>query len=594
MVLSVHNASARDEYLGWWGDMYGGQSQSNDAVCQMCHERGGGGNGWNRYGWLVRELYGLNSNISNLEQRLKTSLEDVEDLLSDPNNGGSPTFLQEINAGAQPGWRQGAVNLIRFRGDATPSKVISPPTTLPCALLIDQGDTERTCSTVNPIPTAITKGGPELGLKTVANGFTAPVAALTAPDEPAHMYVVEQGGSVWRVALATGEKQLFLDFSAELVADYGSPIPGFPGYDERGLLGFAFHPDYANNRKIITYYSAPYVAGAAHFSTMPTGQAADHMSVVTEWQVLGPMSASPQLDNKRSILIVDQPQYNHNGGMLEFGPQGYLFIALGDGGNANDAGDGHVLDGNARDFTSPLGAILRIDIDAPAPANGRYGIPIDNPFVGQTGLDEIYVYGLRNPYRFAVEQGTGNAFDLYIGDVGQDAIEEINRVPSAAAGANLGWNYKEGSFYFSVVDGLTYVSETPPNGQTHPPLMDPVVEYDHGEGISVIGGQVYRGSAIPQLNGHYVFGDWGRGFGTPDGRLFYIDANDTMRELRLNRALGMHVTGFGEGPDGELYVVGSPDFVVSANTGSLQKLEPVESMCFALKALNQAVAMICL
>lgn len=592
-MLIANSASARDEYLGWWGDEYGATSDSNDAVCQLCHERGGGGNGWNRYGWLVRDLYILNSSITDPEERLKTSLQDIEDLLSDPNNGGSASFVSEINAGAQPGWRNGNVNEIRFRDD-TPTKTIAPPASLPCALLIDQADTERTCSTANPIPTQIPRANVTVGLKSIATGFRAPVAALAAPGEPESLYVVEQGGEVWRVVLATGEKHLFLDFSAELVSNYGNPIPGFPGYDERGLLGFAFHPDYANNRKIVTYYSAPYVEGAAHFSTLPAETDADHMSVVSEWVVLNPLSLTPTAISERTILVVDQPQFNHNGGMLEFGPQGMLFIALGDGGNANDAGDGHGEDGNGRDNTSPLGAILRIDIDAVAPANGRYGIPPDNPFVGIQGLDEIYVYGLRNPYRFSLDMAAGNAFNLYIGDVGQDAIEEVNRIPSTAAGANLGWNYKEGSFYFSVIDGLTYVSETPPDGVVIPPLVDPVVEYDHGEGISVIGGYVYRGSAISELAGKYVFGDWGRGFGTPDGRLFVVDVNNTLRELRLEQALAMHVTGFGKGADNELYVVGSPDFVVTADTGSLKKIVPAQSICFPIKALNQALAIICL
>ena len=581
---------ARDEYRGWWLEQYGAQSTSGEAVCQLCHERGGGGNGWNRYGWLVRSLYFANSDITDIEQRLKQSLSDVENFSTDPNDAGSPTFLQEIQANAQPGWNQGNNNRIRYVDD--PDKFISPPASLPCALLIDAGDTERTCSTSNPIPTTIPTGA-SVKLTTVASGFTAPVSAVSAPGEPDSIYVVEQGGRIWRVNLVSGAKQLFLDFSGKLVANYGNPIPSFPGYDERGLLGFAFHPDYAANGKVITYISEDYHSGRTHFTTMPIGQNPDHQSVVTEWVVLNPFTATPSASSERILMVVDQPQFNHNGGMVTFGPDGYLYIALGDGGQRNDEGPGHGSDGNGQNTDSILGTIVRINSDAQAPSNGRYGIPPDNPFVGISGLDEIYVYGLRNPYRFSVEATTPGNFDLYIGDVGQDAIEEVNRVPSVNPGVNLGWNHKEGSFFFSVIDGTTYVSPTPPFGVSLPPMQDPVVEYDHEEGISVIGGYVYRGSAVSALTGRYIFADWGRGFAN-NGRLFMIAGSNQLREVRVTNGVSMHITGFGKDHNQELYVVGSPDFIVSANTGLLQRVEQEEDMCLPIKTRQQTLALICL
>ncbi|GHA14474.1 hypothetical protein GCM10008090_25330 [Arenicella chitinivorans] len=583
-------ALARDEYRGWWQEEYGAQSTSGDAVCQLCHERGGGGNGWNRYGWLVRSLYLSNSDITDIEQRLKQSLSDVENFATDPNDAGSPTFLQEIQANAQPGWRQTDNNRIRYVDD--PDKFIGPPASLPCALLVDAGDSELTCSTRNPIPTSIPAGA-TVKLTTVATGFTAPVSALSAPGEPESIYVVEQGGQIWRVNLRTGEKRLFLDFSNKLVANYGNPIPSFPGYDERGLLGFVFHPDYATNGKVITYISEDFQTGRAHFSTMPPGQDPDHQSVVTEWVVLNPLSPTPSASNERILMVVDQPQFNHNGGMLAFGPDGYLYIALGDGGLRNDEGVGHSSDGNGQDIDTILGSIVRIHSDAVAPINGRYGVPTDNPFFGSSGLHEVYVYGLRNPYRFSVETRGSNDFDLYIGDVGQDAIEEVNRVSSNNPGVNLGWNHKEGSFYFSVIDGTTYVSPTPPFGVNLPPMQDPIVEYDHEEGISVIGGYVYRGSAVSALQGHYVFADWGRGFAN-NGRLFMIAGNNQLREIRVTNGVSMHITGFGKDANQELYVVGSPDFVVSANTGLLQRVEPEDDMCLPIKTRRETLALICL
>jgi glucose/arabinose dehydrogenase len=581
---------ARDEYRGWWLEQYSAQSTSGDAVCQLCHERGGGGNGWNRYGWLVRGVFLSSGDITDIEERLKASLLEVEDRPTDPNDAGSPTFLQEIQANAQPGWRQDSNNRIRYVDD--PDKFISPPASLPCALLIDAGDTERTCSTSNPIPTSIPSGA-SVKLTTVAAGFTAPVSAVSAPGEPESIYVVEQGGLVWRVNLASGAKQLFLDFSSKLVANYGNPIPGFPGYDERGLLGFAFHPDYANNGKVITYISEDFQSGRAHFSTMPSGEDPDHQSVVTEWVVLNPLTAMPSAANERILMVVDQPQFNHNGGMVTFGPDGYLYIALGDGGERNDEGLGHGTEGNGQDTETILGTIARINSDAVAPSNGRYGIPLDNPFVSTAGLDEIYVYGLRNPYRFSVEPTTPGNFDLYIGDVGQDAIEEVNRVPSSNPGVNLGWNHKEGSFYFSVIDGTTYVSPTPPFGVSLPPMLDPIVEYDHEEGISVIGGYVYRGSKVSSLQGRYVFADWGRGFAN-NGRLFMVAAGNQLREIRVTNGVPMHITGFGKDHNQELYVVGSPDFVVSAISGLLQRVEQEDDMCLPIKTRQETLALICL
>ncbi len=554
----VKPGSAHPRYYDWWLQLYSVDSTAGDAICQVCHESSAGGNGWNRYGFSIKTDFNQNqleigTTFTNEEEAFKTSLTDQEATLTDSGNAGSNTFVQEIQADAQTGWRLGEVNLIQF-SNGSPNKVIGPPDNLPCGILVDPNTGLTPCPVANPKPTSVPKGNISIKLETIASGFTAPVLVLTAPGESDSLYVVEQGGRIWSVDKTSGNKLLFLDLSAELVNTYGQQ---FGGYDERGLLGLAFHPGYATNHKIYTYISKTFQPGVAHFSTMPVGIDADHLSVVSEWTVanthLNPASATAEIE----LLIVDQPQFNHNGGMVEFGPDDYLYISLGDGGSADDKGDGHGANGNGRDNSNPLGAILRIDVNAIAPANGRYGIPQDNPFVGTAGLDEIVIFGLRNPFRFSFESLNNNGFNLYVGDVGQNAIEEVNRIHSNDTGGNYGWNFKEGSFYFYSTANATFVSSTPPPGVVLPPLIDPVAEYDHDEGISVIGGQVYQGNQVNGLQGKYVFGDWGRSFSNPGGRLFYLDNGDLMKEFQYDVLPDIYITGLGADNENELYVVGS-------------------------------------
>ncbi|MCH2189547.1 MAG: PQQ-dependent sugar dehydrogenase [Gammaproteobacteria bacterium] len=593
------SAQARNEYLGWWAEVYT-SSNANQSACQLCHERTGGGNGWNKYGWSLRSALNMQSAPESI---LKGALDDVQNV--DDGNGSS--YLMQINNDAQPGWFVGNNNRIRSVGiddNGQPiaiEKFIDAGDVQPCGIFIDPPNSSdaqeikrvQTCSTVNPIDSTIDKAGPKVRLDVVAGGFTAPLSAVSAPGQSNIIYVVEQGGLIWRVDLQNNSRRVFLDFSGELVTNFGQ-LSG--GYDERGLLGFAFHPNFANNNLIYTYISTNFDASQIDFSTLGIGETADHMSEVAEWVVTNPADVSSSAGSKRRLLAVAQPQSNHNGGMLAFGPEGYLYIALGDGGASNDAGDGHGVEGNARDNTNILGSILRIDIDHATPANGRYAVPVDNPFVGSLGADEIYVYGLRNPYRFSIE-GTGAQARLYIGDVGQDAIEELNRIPLDQGGANFGWNYKEGSFFFSVIGGSSFVSPTPPSGVVIPALIDPVTEYDHNEGISIIAGYNYDGNDIPELSGSYIFGDWGRSFVNPDGRLFFLDPSDQIRELDLVNPLNIHVTGFGRDSQGEVYVVGSTGFSVnSQGQGSLLKLAPVtdDEICTPIRAKNGKVALICL
>jgi glucose/arabinose dehydrogenase len=411
-------------------------------------------------------------------------------------------------------------------------------------------------------------------LETVATGLTAPNWGTNAPGDSGRLFVSDQNGILWAVDLATGSKSVFLDVSGRLVA-LGIGGPGT--FDERGLLGVAFHPNYASNGLLYTYTSEP-VNGTADFSTMPTGNIANHQNVITEWLVPDPGNPASVVDptSDREVLRIDNPQFNHNGGALNFGPDGMLYISLGDGGGRDDEGIGHGVSGNARDPGNVLGSILRIDAGGSNSANGQYGIPADNPFVGMPGfVDEIFAYGFRNPFRFSFDMDMG---DLYVGDVGQDDVEEVDVV---VAGGNYGWNIKEGSFCFDP-DGPDpgFAFDADPCPGEPAGLIDPVAEYNtaddlvnNNDGRAVIGGFVYRGDAIPGLRGRYVFGDYSRFTEPPsfnnDGRLFFLNKKNIVKKKMLKESkvfeftlagqdmLGLAVLGFGQDANGELYVLGN-------------------------------------
>ena len=419
----------------------------------------------------------------------------------------------------------------------------------------------------DPIPEPIRKSGAPIRLEPVATGLTAPNWGISAPGHSDRLFVVDQDGIGWAVDLQSGARSVFLDVSDRLV-----PLGAFgPGtFDERGFLGLAFHPDYASNGLLYTYTSEP-VDGPADFSTMPPGTTPNHQSVIAEWRVPNPGDPSSVVDpsTRREILRIDEPQFNHNAGALNFGPDGFLYISLGDGGAADDQGVGHSPQGNGQDPSNVLGTILRIDPAGSNSANGSYGIPQDNPFVGEEGfVPEIWAYGFRNPFRFSFDSVTG---DLLAADVGQNDIEEVDLV---TRGGNFGWRVKEGSFLFDPNgDEPGFVTERSPGEPEG--LIDPIAEYDHDEGIAVVGGFVYRGDAIPQLKRRYVFGDFARSFGE-FGRLFFLNPADQIREFRIagQDSLGINVDGFGQDAAGELYVMGNTTGTPFGDTGVVLRIEP--------------------
>jgi len=424
----------------------------------------------------------------------------------------------------------------------------------------------------NPILESIEKGDVRIELEPIAVGLTAPIYLTVAPGVPDNLYAVDQIGLV-RVIKSDGMLAMpLLNVADRLVTlgFFGTRDTG--DFDERGLLGLAFHPGFSDpdnpgHRKFYTYTSEP-ADGVADFTiVIPPGESFNHQGVIAEWMVDPDDSDRADPASRRELFKFDEPQFNHDGGTLAFGPDNMLYISLGDGGGADDTASGHGLKGNGQDSTNILGTILRIDVDGSNSANGQYGIPADSPFVNDTQIpSEIYAYGFRNPYRFSFDSETG---ELIVADVGQNNIEEIDVV---SAGGNYGWNLKEGSFRF-----LPETGEVSGNLEGLPgDLIDPVAEYDHDEGISVTGGFVYRGTAIPELVGKYVFGDFSRGFFVPQGRLFYADLlTGRISEFILgldDRELGLFIKGFGQDSTGELYLLAGTNLGPFRSEGQVLKI----------------------
>ena len=354
---------------------------------------------------------------------------------------------------------------------------------------------------------ALAATAPAMGarLTQTATGFDRALL-ITAPSGDDRLFVVEQGGKIRIVRLdGTVASRPFLDVSS-LVSGGG----------EQGLLGLAFHPRYATNGRFFVDY---------------TNRAGS--TVVAEFGVSGDRDVA-NAASRRRLMLISQPFENHNGGMVAFGPDGFLYIGMGDGGSGGDPGN------RAQNLATPLGKILRIDVNGRTTTRG-YKIPVSNPFRTRRGArPEIFSLGVRNPWRFSFDRARP---DLWIGDVGQNAIEEIDFATlKRARGANFGWNRFEARSRFSDVPLSA--------GR----LIQPIAQYKHGPGCSVTGGYVYRGPSIPELDGRYIFSDfcssqvWSMRAGPPPGGLRDISSSLGMRLPSAG------VRGFGEGSDGRLYV----------------------------------------
>ncbi|WP_458187784.1 PQQ-dependent sugar dehydrogenase [Haladaptatus sp. NG-WS-4] len=366
-----------------------------------------------------------------------------------------------------------------------------------------------------------------VGLETLASGMQAPVDVAFAPDAD-RRYIADQDGRIYVHESNGLRDELFLDLRDAIEFD-----------GEKGLLGMALHPDFAENRRLFVRYSAP----------RRTGTPPDYSHTF----VLASFTATSDgrrvlRDSERSVLEIPEPESNHNAGAIRFGPDGYLYVAVGDGGGG---GGGVGLQSTGQDVTENLlGSILRIDVDGRDDGK-QYAIPEDNPLVGTNGLNEHYAWGFRNPWRLSFDES-----DLFVGDVGESQFEEVDLV---SKGDNYGWKIKEGTH--CLEDGCP--DTLPERVRGGERLIDPIIEYPHAEGdvsgVSVIGGHVYRGASVPALDGTYLFGDYqaaGRLFAATrpdDGGLWPTELVEVAGEDENKLDL---LLSFGRDDDGEMYVLG--------------------------------------
>lgn len=400
---------------------------------------------------------------------------------------------------------------------------------------------------------------PQLRLNPISVGeLTAPVALVNAGDGSNRMFAADQRGRISVIENGQVLATPLLDLGPKLV-------PQRPNFDERGLLGLTFHPDFEavgtqGYGKFYTFYSAPQTGGTPE-------NPINCQNIVSEF-TMDPTTNVADLGSERILFSYNKPQFNHNGGQLLFGPDRMLYITTGDGGGADDNDAGHTGGnstkpmgglGNAQDLTKVLGKVLRIDPQGANGPGGQYGIPADNPFVGNGGgvREEIYAYGLRNPWSASFDDGPGGTNRMFLADVGQGLIEEINLIE---AGGNYGWRIMEGSLPFDPT-----VSPSP-----SAPLIGPISEYTHPGavnglpeiGLAVTGGQVYRGDDFPELQGKYIFGDWSNDFAPGNGTLMGLEetspGNFAFSILDVeggNPLVGQYITAFGRDEDGEIYLV---------------------------------------
>jgi hypothetical protein len=427
------------------------------------------------------------------------------------------------------------------------------------------------------VVSGVARGATPLTTELVATGLADPLYVTFAPGDFDRVFIVEQPGVIRILDIASGPPVLlgspFLDIQARV--DNAA--------NEQGLLGLAFHPDFQNNHFFYVNYTDN-----------------NDDTRVSRFEV--PVGTPDEADDSSELILMTifQPQVNHNGGWMAFGPNdGYLYIATGDGGGGGDDDDGHTPGvGNGQDSTANLlGKILRIDVDGNDGPGGNYGIPPDNPFVGVAGDDEIWAFGLRNPWRNAFDRLTG---DLYIADVGQGSWEEVDfQLASSTGGENWGWRCREGAhdFNFSGDCGLAT-------------LLDPIAEYSHGGSpfrCSITGGEVYRGCAVPNLHGTYFYADncsdqiWS--FEIQGGLV--TNAQERTVELDPPGPLTIdNITSFGLDAQGEIYIIDrggevfkivpdgpaascSPPVPASSSAGLLAAILALAILAIASLALNR-------
>lgn len=412
---------------------------------------------------------------------------------------------------------------------------------------------------------SVLQAAPKVSLELVADGLTSPLSYNSLPDGRA--LIVDQPGYV-RLLEKPGQlrESPVLNLTNRLVA------LNMGAFDERGVLCLALHPDFARNRRLFISYSAPKRADA------PADW--DCTLRISEFTLPAAEPLAIDAASEKIRLEVDKPYGNHNGGRIAFGPDGFLYVSVGDGGNANDDGK-RPATGNGQNLDTLLGKILRIDVET----SEGHGVPKDNPFAdGKKARPEIWAYGIRNPWGMSFD--TGGDHSLYVSDVGQTLWEEVNRIER---GGNYGWRLREGSIGFDVKAPGTPLAETPKTGALGEPLVEPIAVYKNRNGfkkdadaygISVTGGYVYRGKALSGLAGDYIYGDWGRIWGVPSGTLLVAHRPQQTGERWKVEALevvspaklGAYVVAFGQDNDGEIYVLTNGNIGLTAGKGRVWKM----------------------
>jgi glucose/arabinose dehydrogenase len=428
-------------------------------------------------------------------------------------------------------------------------------------VVIFSSSCSKSSSNPNPYP-----GDSVTNLHLVADHMAAPLTLAEAPDNTKRLFIVDQVGKIWIIYPDSSKPpSVFIDIASKMVSLQ-------TGYDERGLLGLAFHPNYKTNGRFYLFYTAPPRAGGW-----------DNLTRISEFRVSSSNPDQADISSEKVILEADHPQMNHNGGTLAFGADGFLYISIGDGGGANDVGFGHVDDwysanagGNGQDiYHNLMGNILRIDID-----NGNpYSVPADNPFVGTAAKPEIYAFGFRNPYRFSIDPA--GSHQLIVGDAGQSLYEEIDLV---TRGGNYGWNVKEGTVCFNTDNSLMPRNSCPATDSAGHPLIDPVIQLSNddnpagGVATVIVGGYVYRGTSLPSRQGKYIFGIFSQDGGA-NAKLYSStpSASATWNYEVLNLKdfpdnLGMYLKGFGQDLSGEVYITTSAEQGFAGTTGKVYKL----------------------
>ena len=410
-------------------------------------------------------------------------------------------------------------------------------------------------------------GQAQIKLEKVVSGINTPLAMVQPPGDP-RMFIIEQNGRVRILEAGQLKPTPFLDVRSKITTL-------FHDFDERGLLGIAFHPKFKDNGKFYVTYSAhlDYQADLGQMLWY------DHSNVVEEYTVSSTDKNVADPSSARRILTTSWPQFNHNGHWIGFGPDGMLYISMGDGGYANDWGIGHnVTIGNGQDLSTNLGKILRIDVDARSPGK-PYGIPPDNPWAGKKEANpEIWAYGVRNPWRCSFDMGS-NAAELYCGDVQQNSYETIKLI---GKGQNMGWRRVEGMMRcFDYQKPDDHPANCDKAGIT-PAIMEYnncTAKPDGCKGISVTGGYVYRG-ANAAWKGKYIFGDWSKSFGEMDGQIFVgtkgSDGKWTMEVAKVTNMAGKlpYVLAFAQDTAGEVYVLTSITTGPNGSSDTIYKIVP--------------------